>query len=275
LSRFEKKSEEARRTQVGPNGDGRNGATGQVAQLPSGYDIILAHFKETYRPAFRRGEVIYSEALAREVKRTEACAAPGIDLVNKLEGAGDAPRNQYGVMRNDLPRFFATWAKTCWVDLVAGLPEEALGEEVSNAARDDFRDLMVSLLRRYMTFGRKEADSQAIRQERRTLIDWARLFAKPGQWQDIRGLALWVKAVDSKPRVALNHQLFSQTTTNYLLPGGHRHFADLAERYDVGVRIRAGGQRAVELTEEFIAFVLDKPQDVDGTLDGRGAHTRA
>ena len=38
-----------------------------------GYTIILSYFKAYYDPAFRRDLTLYSQALNREVKMSEAC----------------------------------------------------------------------------------------------------------------------------------------------------------------------------------------------------------
>jgi hypothetical protein len=58
---------------------------------------------------------LYSAELGgREVKSTEACFAPGIDLVNQLAQAVDAPRDKKGNPDTAaLPFFFRTSPGCC------------------------------------------------------------------------------------------------------------------------------------------------------------------
>ena len=95
---------------------------GQASTPPTGYDIILRHFRLKFDPTFRRGTYLYSRALGREVRQGEALAGAGKDLIDQLETASDAPRNESGVKRVALPYFFRTWAPSAWVDLLASLP---------------------------------------------------------------------------------------------------------------------------------------------------------
>src|SRR5207244_1045014 len=55
-------------------------------QLPpgpseKGIEILFAYFWDKYLPAFRRGNVLYSGRLGREVKPGEICFAPGRELL--------------------------------------------------------------------------------------------------------------------------------------------------------------------------------------------------
>src|SRR5207244_3988798 len=100
----------ARSVGAGGNGDGaadRHPDRGR--EEPTGYDIILEHFRLKYEATFRRDTCLYSAALGRLVKASEACYAPGKELVDKLFAATDAPRSDNGVKRGAIPQFFRTW----------------------------------------------------------------------------------------------------------------------------------------------------------------------
>jgi hypothetical protein len=238
------------------------------------YAIILGYFRQKYRPVFRRGTVLYSEALGREVKMGEACCAAGKALLEQLGGAANAPRYQDGVVKfNDLPRMFHTWAKSAWVDLLDELPEEAKAEEVSPFAEAEFRELVADALLTFRSFGhnrKNEKGEDRIVVESRTLLNWCELWAKPGRWQSVRGLMLWTRR-DSQGHlcIALNARLFGQIGhgTDRLTQDT---LGNLSTRYDVGVRQKAGGSRAVELLPAFIAELQAQPEFVDELAeDGR------
>src|SRR5262249_48248866 len=108
--------------------------------------------------------------------------------------------------------------------------------------------------------------------QRRSLINWCQLFAKPGKWKSVRSLALWTRLdEDGRLRVAIHKNLFGQIRRAAPCES-HRRFAALAERYDVGTLAdgRPGGSRAVDIDPSFVAELLAGP--VDGTVDGRASH---
>jgi hypothetical protein len=236
----------------------------------TGYAIILDYFREKYLPRFRRGAVLFSEALGREVRMGEALAGAPIALVTLLATASDPPRDRTGnVDGSALPRFFFTWARSAWVDMLSSLPEEDQDDEVNELAREEFRAKVAAALHRLESFGYRHRERGEEREEvqRRSLVSWCQLWAKVGPWQGIRSLQLWacLDPGDGRLRIALRKELFAT------LPGhselarlSTKRFTVLAEKYDVGIRIgKVKGQRGVELTPEFIAELLAQPGDRD------------
>jgi hypothetical protein len=233
-----------------------------------GKNIILAYFRERYAPTFRRGPCIYSGG--REVSRTEACAAPDSPLVVCLLRAIDVPRKKEGDSlipdMQKIPGFFRTWAGTAWADLIASLSEEADSAEVAADAREEFRGLVAGALHQIVALGHVHHNRGETTTERRSLVDWASLFAKAGPWQRVRSYLLWSRRDvdgDGRPlRLALRVELFRQLGGGKLATLTQRQFADMASLYDVGVaseQCRPGGRRAVELCPEFVEGLVDIP----------------
>jgi hypothetical protein len=234
----------------------------------TGYDIILGHFRAAYRPIFRRGPVLYSDTHRREVKMGEACCGAGIDLIEQLAGAADVPRERKGqIDRGALPHFFATWARSAWVDLLASLPEEEDGDEILDEARDEFRDRVSAALLSIVCLSYKPSSSsghEAAQVQRRSLINWCQVFAKPGRWQGVRSYQLWTRLdQEAGPlRVALRTGLFSQVQgCAQLARLTQNRFTRLCEKYGVGTKDRVQGQRAVVLCDDYVQDVLATPQD--------------
>jgi hypothetical protein len=238
--------------------------------LRTGLVIILDHFRETLQPRFKRGTAIFSDALSREVRPGEVCFAAGSPLLDKLKAAADAPLDKrHEVDVSALPKFFWTWCKSAWQDLLATLSEEETLEEQTVSAGDEFRGRVRAGLLRLVTLGfersrkgRGDEDAEQ-RVERRSLIDWCRLLAKPMGWGDIRGHLIWCKrGPDGAPLVALRPEVFGQIGGDPdLARMTFRKFAQLAALYDVGERVRMDGNtaRAVELKPSFVADLLAGP----------------
>jgi hypothetical protein len=247
-------------------------ATGGAAPADTAAGIILDHLRTTYHPTFRRGDVLYSRALGREVTRSEACYGAGSDLINRLAQATDAPRQEDGaVKRGALPKLFATWVRTAHADLLAGLPEEEAGDEIVEPARAEFRARVAAALHHIVTIGHTtyEDKKEVTRTERHSLIELCDMWGKPGGWERVRDYLLWVRRdKGAEPltlgalRVALRVELFAQGPSRDLARLDQRKFGRLAQLYDVGAdgECRAGGARCVELAPEFIAELLDRPQ---------------
>jgi hypothetical protein len=252
-------------------------------------DIIHAHFRTLYDPVFRRGEKIYCNG-GREITRADACFGPDSALLDKLAQAVDAQRDEHGVKRSALPKLFGTWSRTAWVDLLASLPEEEATAEVSEPASEEFRQAVAAGLLRMATFGQVYAGGtdgrphDETRTEQRSFLDWARLWAKPGAWAQVRSFFLWVRRADGTPgglQLALRVEFFGQgSPVRELARMKHRAFADLAELYGVGTRTdprtgkdcRAGGERVVELSPAFVAGLLEGPPLTDGRRKEEPAH---
>jgi hypothetical protein len=264
----------------------RGTATGDGAGQEA-KDIILAYFRRIYQPVFKRGEALYSSSLGREVRRAEACFGASTELIDALAHATNAPRLQGDVINHAaLPNLFKTWSRTAWADLLKDLPEEESGDEIVDPAAEDFRALVSVALHRPVKLGQVyervrgkeiEMETQA---ENRSLIDWCRLWAKPGGWAQVRSYLLWCRLEATEEgarlRVALRPELFRQVGGTDLAGLTQRRFAKLAEMYNVGLgqECRPGGRtRAVELTEEFLADLLDRPA-MTNDASASGAHTR-
>jgi hypothetical protein len=194
------------------------------------------------------------------VKPAEACYAPGKELVEKLSSASDAPRNDSGVKRSALPQFFRTWAPSAWSDLLDGLQEEEGAAEISDLAQEEFRNRVSRALHTLVSFGREIKGGLGETEiQRRSLISWCALWAKPGPWAHARSLLLWMRREGDVLRVAVRAELFAQVHVPDLSQLGQRKFAALCERYSVGTgggACRPCGRNAVELDGEFIAGLL-------------------
>lgn len=226
-------------------------------------DIIRSYFRSYYHPTFRRGAVLYSDALGREIRASEACFAPDTRLVDKLSLAPDCPKSENGPIRGAIPKLFKTWAPVAWRDVLDKLPEEEATAEVVGSAAEDFRAKVASGLHTHISLSYEHQGSEVAEVQRRSLIAWASLFAKPGSWQPVRNYLLWCRrdAIGGPLRVAVRVGLFAsgQAHLRGLSEMNQYPFAHLCEQYGVGTAQRACGQRVVELTQEFIAELLETP----------------
>jgi len=246
--------------------------------LPSGYEIILAHFQQYYAPTFRRGSSIYSSKLQREVKGSEATWGAPKCLIDRLAGASDAPVNdKTGKVKDpSLPYFFSTWAKSAWVDLLGSLPDEERTEVMDKTAEEQFRQLVSGALHTLVTLGevRKEGREEVTRTERRSVIDWCFRFAKEGPWKTVRSYKVWCRfhvgpEGQRQLEVALRAELFTQLSYRPLIDLTQTKFASLCGIYNIGTAERAQGVRAVVLTQEFVdGLVADLNQAPKGTDGG-------
>lgn len=228
-----------------------------------GKDIILAYFRERYRPAFRRGNTVVSED-GTEVPMNIATAVPDSDLIDALGGAADAPEYKGGgTIRDRLPGFFRNWAKVAWGDLVKGLPDEDTADlgAVSPAA-EEFRRLVRDALLTQVTLGDVIDRERVTQTERRSLIGWCQKFAKPGRARSIRDYRVYCRIVDKgggeiELRVGIRHDLFGQVKADRrLIDMGPTRFARLCTKYGVSTSTADGrmcGERAVILHPEFVA----------------------
>jgi hypothetical protein len=220
-----------------------------------GLAIILGDFLERLRPRFKRGRAVFSESLGREVRPEEGCFAPDRVLVDKLMNAGDVPKDGDGDPdRKRVPKFYREWVRPAWQEMLNGLDEEAECHEVIASAADEFRRAVTAGLHEQVTLGREGQDPQ-----RYSLIDWAVKFAKVSPWKQVRSYLIWCrKDSEGGPgRVAVRVELFGQIRRAGLADMSHRAFAALCELYGIGQKDRAGGQRVVELTQDFLAEVRE------------------
>jgi hypothetical protein len=234
-----------------------------------GYTIILDWYRTHYQPVFRRGTVLYSGALGREVKAAEALLGAGGDLLVRLARAEDAPRLKDGSVDGAaLPRFFSTWCRSAWVDLLRPLPEEDTCVEISDAAGEEFRAKLKAAMHTLVSKGKTTHDREGAltEVERRALIDWCVRWAKPGRWECIRGHQLWVRrepvGESDRLAVALRVELFHQLHFKPFASFTQNKFGRLATLYGVGedrANPKVNGVRCTILTPEFIHELLVVP----------------
>jgi hypothetical protein len=255
-----------------------------AGQARSGYGIILAYFRSCYDPAFRRGLAIYSQALNREVKMSEACCAPGLLLAVALKDARDVPRDRQGnAETNAIPAFFRTWAPSAWKDLLDSLAHEEAAELILDMAEEEFRGQVAAALLTHVTLGKhfdpKDPGGEGTETQRRTLIEWCRLFAKPGKWADVRGYLCWCrKAPSGELQLAIRRELFAQLQGSASLAAlSATKLTQLMERYQVGEGgddNRVKGARTIVLTDDFLAYVQARPLDTLPLSGETGARAR-
>jgi putative DNA primase/helicase len=237
------------------------------------YSIILDHFRGFYDPSFRRGTAIYSGKLGREILPGEACFAPGINLIDKLAQASDAPRykDNITVNRSAIPAWFKQWARSAWVDLIQPLAEEPETDEVVATAAEQFEShlrtgllTMVSLGRTYQNDGKQ--DIQKV--ETRSLVRWSQVLAREGVWSDIRSYSLWTRTDQGRLRIALRVELFSQAHASKLFGDlTQNKFGRLCELYGLGQAKRVLGQRVVELTAKLVNSLAPDPRSAEEEKD--------
>jgi hypothetical protein len=227
--------------------------------------VILDYLRAKYGPTFRRGANIWAESLGREVSRAEACAAPTSDIIPALLAAANFPRDTEGRPKlNAVPSTYRQWAPMAWADLLGSLPDEADSPEITETAAEQFRAVVANAMMHIEALAHRHQTGKEERVEvqRRSLIEWCRLFAKHGPWQSIRSLELWCR-LDNQGhlQVAMHQRLFGQIHRGHGAPSTHRRFVDLCQLYGVGVAGRTSRSRFVELSSEFIADLNGSPCD--------------
>lgn len=247
--------------------------------------VIRAYWEDRYEPRFRRGPLVYSGKLGREVRDGEFLGGAPSDLIDLLAAARDAPRDPEGkVKRAALPAFFRTWAPTSLQDLRADLAEEekaGLAGEVVESAAAQLRRLLSAALLTLHALGRevKRGDETVTETERRAVVEWAALFARPGKWGDVRSLCLWSRQDEGGPlRVALRPELFSQIHAHELARFESKRLTELCVRYGLAtpIKVKGGDVRAVELTAEFVFELVARGcPEPDSRTDAADEETHA
>jgi hypothetical protein len=240
------------------------GNTSGTGEKREAHAIILQYFQERYKPVFRRGDQVYSEALRRDIRRTEACATPDIQIITRLVSADNVPVDKEGVVKyNALPAFYAQWSKVAWGSLIAGLPDEETAEEVAESAEAEFLTEVSTGLLQFVTIGLTQyvQGEEVTRTERRPILHFAVRFAKGDRWQSVRGFSIWSRVVNSPAgipqfEVAIRSELFSQIHFRPLEGMGRTKFSRLCEHYGVGRADKATGKRAVILEQDFLQQAL-------------------
>jgi DnaB-like helicase N terminal domain len=244
--------------------------------------VITDYLQARYRPIFRRADRLWSEALGREITRSEACSAPTSDLIPALLAASDYPASTpHGPDRSRVPGVYRQWAPIAWQDLIRHVPDEADSPEIADAAGEQFRGAVAQLLAAIESLSYRRDGAERTEVQRRSLIDWCKLFARAGPWRSVRSLAIWCRLDgDGRVAIAIHQRLAGQVGRGHLLPYTHRRLVQLAEMYGVGSGRRTSSARILELTPEYIAEQLAQPGEEaqrDGMRDddGDAADTRA
>jgi len=253
----------------------------------TGAQIILAYFKEKYRPVFRRGNAIAC-ADGEEIRMADGVSGAPSALIDRLATATDAPRYQDGnIKRQQLPSFFRQWSRTAWADILLELPAEDDATLTEDApARETFRRLVREALLSEVTLGDTiGASGNVTHSERRSLAEWCQRFAKLGPWRDIRSKRSWTKfrqAADGELilMIAIRHELFAQLRADRRLSEmGAKVFARRAARYGVGRSTpaeRPHGVNAIVLSDDFVCDLIaglpDDPDESHRMERDTGAH---
>jgi putative DNA primase/helicase len=241
------------------------------------WQVIRDYFRDRYCPDFKEGDCLYSRSERRLIRRQEACAALPPDLIEPLSTATNVPIFKPGsVNKEALPGFFRKWAATGFAALLQEVPEQAEAELGGDApAAEEFRQLIRQALTTEFALGRtlsvQNHRSGKVEQERRielrSLIDWCRLFAKPGPWRSIRSKQCWTK-LEIRPdgecfvRIAIRHELLAQLKADpRLCRMPPKRFASLALQYGVaragGPDERAHGRHVLIIENSLVADLLD------------------
>jgi hypothetical protein len=146
---------------------------------------------------------------------------------------------------------------------------------VSDSAREDFRGRVAAALQTIVALGHAKYDPKGreggTEVQRRSLVDWCQLWARPGQWQRVRSYRLWTRknvvGGGQRLEIALRVELFGQVNRQDLAALGQNKFGRLAALYGVGLDVKNAkvqGERAVILTAEFIEELLAQPPADEG-----------
>jgi hypothetical protein len=233
--------------------------------------IILAHMTDIYRPAFRRGDRLWSAALRAEVRRSEVLARCADSAVMEAlaDDASEMPRDDDGGARRGAPpRVYREWAPVAWADLLCATTEEPETAEIDPGAEEDFRRRLAGALTRIVTLScHNGADDEEDHREARSILHWCLQFARPGAWASVRSYYVWCRMQEdggdrhNSLRVAIRPELLGQLGLRELEALGQYQLTQLAERYGVGCRCRAGrgGQRAIALDPDYVRGLLEGP----------------
>jgi putative DNA primase/helicase len=238
--------------------DGRQGAPTMA------HGMILAYLRDRYRPMFRCGAAIHSEALHREVKPAEARETPDTAIIARLATAANAPKTKNGKLNvNALPGFFSTWCKVAWGQLLKELPDEDEMEEVSEAAQADFRHKVATALAHHeVTIGETSyhGKEEVTRTEKKPVLYFALKEARGRRWARLRHFSIWARIGEGPPfrvEVAIRAELFAEIRYRPLEDLRQNTFRRRCEHYAIGEGgSRATGRKAVVLTNEFLESLM-------------------
>ncbi|MBL8799666.1 MAG: bifunctional DNA primase/polymerase [Planctomycetia bacterium] len=228
--------------------------------------LIREFYRRWFCPTFRNDNAIYSATFGRLVALGDVRAGPPGELVNVLLAATDCPRLEDGQPKeSSVPGLYRNWIGTAWTDLVGSLPTEEESVEVSECAKDDFRRLVAAVLHSIVAYGCTEKTRNGDERteiQRRQIIEWCQLWAKPGPWAKVRSHLAWCrKSPQGVLEVAIQVGIFDQVGRK--VKWSKTRFGQLCFLYGVGrsaVRTEGGQQeRHVQLSPEFLAELLESP----------------
>ncbi|HWY85813.1 MAG TPA: hypothetical protein VNX28_03760 [Gemmataceae bacterium] len=235
-----------------------------------GWEIIRNFFIATYDPTFRREGLIVSRSEGREMKRNELVDGAHPTLITRLAEAMDVPRDapRQGevvgpIIHGALPGFFKKWVPTAWEALYGGLPDEETGDEISDLEKDKFWKKVADALLSPVNFPVKRGDKDDV--ERRSIADQAAQEAIQGKWKQLRCFQLWMRRDGSRLRIAIRGGFFNQSGVNGGSLAGllQNKITILAQNYGVGAATPVKGNRAIELSQEFlddVFFTMPPPE---------------
>jgi hypothetical protein len=257
----------------------RNGHPPEAAPPCTLAGLLLAHLRETYRPLYRREQLVYADALGQHLDERTAGRGPPTPLLRCLLTASDCPRDRQGKPSEaGLLHVWKQHLAIAWADLLAMLPEEAACAEIAAGGEDELRRRLAALLGRVVTIGRRMEGGKEMDVQARSLLDCALAWAVPGIWGRIRSYWLWSRLEGSEPlpadhvlaaperrrrlRVALRIELAGQLGVRPLCDWRAAHLTEMVEHYGLGHAIRLGGRRrrAIELTPDYLADLLGDPE---------------
>lgn len=247
----------------------------------TGCQVILAYFKQRYRPVFRRGNAVRT-ADGRDLPMGEACVPDSV-LINMLGHASDVPSFKGGAVNtNALPGFFRKWASVAWGDLLRELPDEDAAELGKDGlAGDEFRQMVKEAMQSEVVLASQVRVGPGLvetRIDKHSLIGWCAAFAKPGPWRSIRDKRCWCRLVagaadgEQVLRVAIRHELFAQLKADRrLVAMGPNTFTRRAAKYGVGTSDRSDrphGCSALVLDDNLVRDMISGLPDPDDEAEG-------
>jgi NrS-1 polymerase HBD domain len=246
---------------------------------PPAVVVLCDWLRSTYQPTFRRGRLLYSAKLGREVSSSEASACPTSEVLALLAVQTDRPtvRGSTDVDKQALPYHFRTWLPVAWGDLAKDLPEESDSAEAVEPAREEFvRRLSAALLTMVpLSYAYSTGEGERVEVQRRPLVEWARMFARGPRWESVRGYRVWSRRDGDGVRMAIRAELLGQLHARDLGSISQRRLSELSVLYGIGnpCQVAGGAARAVELTPDYLVDLLAGP--IDTPTQERQTHAPA
>jgi putative DNA primase/helicase len=258
--------------------DGAEPANRPSDDWPPPAVVVLRNWlKEKYAPTFKRGKLLYSAKLGRDISISEITQTS--EVLALLAAQTDAPRLRGSnvVDTGSLPYWFRTWLPAAWGDLAEPLPDEPDCAEMVEPAREEFAGrLSAGLLTMVpLSYTYRENGEERVEVQRRPILEWAGMFAKPGRWEGVRGYRIWSRKEVDRIRIAIRTELFGQLSARVLAGTTQAKLTSLCVLYGLGAgcHVQGGDLRATELTADFLSDLAAGPED--RRTDGEETHAPA